>query len=688
MCQSAVAVAVVESSRMQVHQNQQVYDRLDQLSSSKTRKPQPPSTKALEKVAAMAQQKEMIDSVSTNLINDMIETKKGKRKPGSARITLDDILALKPVNKTKVTPEEFEKIKDTIAQSFNVDQLKYVLRSQNRPSSGKKSILINQIMLFMELEIAVPPPSTTLQNIVEGPYLTGEADHESKVFSSNRRELFFILDAEGDAMRRLEKEKHVRISINIADETYTIRGLPGAIEGAETQIQELVAVTEESWDISQYEDRQSIVGSPSALEEIARRSRTFVSAGVSDNLMISGRTDRDIEEAKRLFDIQLHKPDRDIENLTFTHYKDNTRKFGMFPVYDSATMSLDENHKSFLRMSQTASTAEFAYANRTFVPVQSTPRGIADLEDLKAVLEDRDSTAAAEHFELSAHFGQLLFPNTLPEMTDAPLRNTIEYKDLEQWLDQTDSPTFFSSLPFYKVVSKLPLVGSKLRTIDVEYVQSSRVPSSGISQGPVRLTFELDNDGILVAQGGLSITKRVFANYMMLGQPSDIQFRGEWSSKLLLESPSIQKLVSETSLPFANRLHCPQFFSFAGSTLTSSSGSVSDVGLSGSTHTLKSIMFRTSGVFNFKGLPLVASEVQDQYGLIRKQELKLLPVPLDIDKRKEREAAAIAAVTAVDHTLNETSSELPRPSTPSRSLSPLQFWRDFTDKALDLNRLI
>jgi hypothetical protein len=143
-------------------------------------------------------------------------------------------------------------------------------------------------------------------------------------------------------------------------------------------------------------------------------------------------------------------------------------------------------------------------------------------------------------------------------------------------------------------------------------------------KGPVRMTFELDGEGMLVAQDGLSVSKRLHSNLMMLGQPTDIQIRGEWSSKLQLESSSIQKLIKETSLPFANKMHCPEFFNFEGSSSSlTSTASVSDVGLSGNSHTLNSILFRTSGIFNYYGLPLIASEVGDQYGLVRRQELKV-----------------------------------------------------------------
>ena len=117
----------------------------------------------------------------------------------------------------------------------------------------------------------------------------------------------FILESEGDSLRELEKEKHVRISINIADETYTIRGGLEAIEEAKSRIQELVAVTEESWDISVYKDKDSVLTVPSVLEEIARRSRTFVSASDPNTLTIAGRSSKDMEEAKRLFDLKMQR---------------------------------------------------------------------------------------------------------------------------------------------------------------------------------------------------------------------------------------------------------------------------------------------------------------------------------------------------------------------------------------------
>ena len=185
------------------------------------------------------------------------------------------------------------------------------------------------------------------------------------------------------------------------------------------------------------------------------------------------------------------------------------------------------------------------------------------------------------------------------------------------------SSVFLPSLPFYKAVSKLPLIGSKLRTIDVEYVLSSRSSSAtGNKEGPIRLTLELDNEGTLVAQGGQFIDQRLYSNLMMLGQPTDLQIRGEWSTNLQLSSPSIQRLMAETYLPFSNQLHCPEFFSFERERPVAGA-SVADVGLSSGTHTLKSILFRTSGVFSYHGLPLIASEVGDQYGLIRRPELKV-----------------------------------------------------------------
>jgi hypothetical protein len=241
-----------------------------------------------------------IDSISQNLINDLYT-----RPSSSSRVTLDDVLALKPAQRT-VTPEEFDKLRDLVAASFNNKQLRSVLASQKIPGSksAKKSILVNQVMHLMDLDIVKPEPNEN--PLVEDPY-HAERNFESEVFSSNRRELFFILGAEGSSLRQLEKEKNVRLSISIADETYTIRGEKASIQEAKERIQDMVAVTEESWDVSGYKDKDLVINDASVLEDIARRSETFVSAGRNNTLVIAGRTDRSMEEAKRLFDLKMQQ---------------------------------------------------------------------------------------------------------------------------------------------------------------------------------------------------------------------------------------------------------------------------------------------------------------------------------------------------------------------------------------------
>lgn len=294
---------------------------------------------------------EKLDTISKSLIQDLY-----KESPVSNTvITLEDVLSLKPKgDSNKVSPEEFNKLKDIISGSFNVVQLKGVLRSQNMPTAGKKAALLNQIMVLMDLEVVVPEVKETAP-VMEDPYspIATEVDIESQEFSSNRRDLSFILGSEGDALRKLEREKHVRISINIGENTYTIRGTKEFIEEAKVAIQEMVAVTEESWEISGYADRELVTKRPSALEEIALGSKTFVSAGENDTLVISGRSQRDMEEAKRLFDLKMQKEDKAAESLTFLNQEDDQKPLGMFPVFDTVTMSSGKNQASYFRISQT-----------------------------------------------------------------------------------------------------------------------------------------------------------------------------------------------------------------------------------------------------------------------------------------------------------------------------------------------
>ncbi|ORZ09355.1 hypothetical protein BCR41DRAFT_137751 [Lobosporangium transversale] len=378
-----------------------------------------------------------IDSISKALINDLYT------RPSSvkAKVTLEDVMALKPLN-PKISVEEFNKLKDRVAASFNVSQLKGVLRSKNMPSGGKKSVLINQIMVLMDLDVLAPEPGPP---VVEEPFPNDPT--VQREYPSSKQELFFILGTEGDSLRQLEKEKNVRISINIADETYVIRGVPHLIEEAQERIRELVAVTEEQWDVSSYHNRDMVMKEPLALEDIARRSGTYVSSKDDQTLIIAGRSERSMEEAKRLFDIKLNESTCHVESLTFTRQENELNPLGMFPVYDSVTMTADENQKAYFRICQVEPYADKTMDNHTIYPVQSSPSNINTLQELKEHLQSNvnEAQTATQKFELSSHFGQVLFQNKERKMTCLPLSKSFDMLMLEEWLKDAEAPYFFES---------------------------------------------------------------------------------------------------------------------------------------------------------------------------------------------------------------------------------------------------
>ncbi|KAG0083110.1 hypothetical protein BGZ93_006375 [Podila epicladia] len=572
--------------------------------------------------------REKLDTISKSLIEDLY-----KETPASTTVvTLEDVLALKPKgDSNKVSPEEFNKLKDILSNSFNVIQLKSVLRSQKMPTTGKKAALLNQIMVLMDLEVVVPEVKETAP-VMEDPYsaAASEADFESQEFSSNRRDLSFILGSEGDALRKLEREKNVRISINIGDNTYTIRGTKESIEEAKAAIQEMVAVTEESWDISGYADRESVTKRPSALEEIALGSKTFVAAGEDDTLIISGRSRRDMDEAKRLFDLKMQKKDTAAEILTFLHQEDDRKPLGMFPVFDTVSMSSSRNNASYFRISQTEPFAEKTGNSLAIVPVGSSP-SIGKFDALRQHLLETLAQHSGQSLDLAAHVGQVLFHNRGSQITDMPLLRSFDTNALKTWMDQSEAPIFSQSFPFFKTVSKLPMVGDKTRTIEVEYVGSALSCVSVVS--PIRFTFELDADGQLRLQSGRSVNIQHITNIMLLGQPTDIQIRSEFSSELKADRSDVAELLRKIGSPAAHVLEAPKFFSFQAP--SSEAPAASQVGLS-HPYTLKSILFKTTGVFNYKDLPLVATDIYSQYGSGRMQQLKLLPTPLTNVSNTER----------------------------------------------------
>ncbi|KAG0361187.1 hypothetical protein BC939DRAFT_501023 [Gamsiella multidivaricata] len=605
-----------------------------------------------------------LDSISQALINDLYTQPSSSR----AKVTLDDVLALKPA-RNAITADEFNKLKDLVAASFNVSQLKSVLRSQKMPANGKKSVLVNQIMILMDLDVKALKAKLP---VVEDPYTPAEPIALQKVFPSSRRELFFILGSEGDSLREVEREKNVRISINIANETYIIRGARDSIEDAQNRIRELVAVTEEAWDISAYADRDLVTKEPSVLEDIARRSQTFVSVGDQNTLNIACRSSKDMDEAKRLFDLRLHKLTHGVENLTLLHQEDELKPLGMFPVYDSVSMTADESQKSFFRIAQTEPYADKTVDNPTILPIQSALSHVGTLEELKRHLKSSIDEVHTPHqtFDLSANFGQVLFHNKNHAMTQLPLSGPFDAFELEGWLKKAEEPYFLQSLPFFKAVSRLPLVGLKTKTIEVEYIPSSSSSVQNPVLDPIRVIFMLDNEGELCVQDGKAINRQWLANLMMLGQPTDIQIRSELATRIDAKSPVLNELLSQTALSFANRLQCPNFYSFRN---LSSETAAAQLGLStGPTHTLKTVLFKTTGIFDYHGLPLVASDIVNQHGRIRKQELKLLPLPLEA--RPEPSESDIASE------LTSTSSSL--------STLSLENWDDFTKAALHLSRTL
>ncbi|KAF9364756.1 hypothetical protein BGX34_000488 [Mortierella sp. NVP85] len=630
--------------------------------------------------------------MSSTLIEDLY----GGPSSAKSKVTIDDVLALKPAKRI-VSVDEFNKTKDLIATSFNVSQLRGVLRSQNQPCGWKtkKSVVINQIMLLMDLEVKAPDPEPA---VVEEPYTPVEPTVQ-KSFPSSRRELFFMLESEGDTLRRLEKDMNVRVAINIAHENYIIHGTEQAIKEAQELIRELVVVTEETWDISPYRNRDLIMTAPSALEDIARRSGTFISAGEDDTLIIAGRSSRAMDEAKRLFDLRLHESADGAESLTVFHLNDELKPLGMFPVHDSVAMTLDESQNAYFRICTTEAYAEKTFDNFAIHPVHHTPLHINSLEELTKRLVE-GAIVPRQTFDLSAHFGHVLFLNKSSDLTQLPIPASFDTLDLEEWFNKADEPYFWSSLPFFKAVARLPLVSPKTKTIEAEYIPSSKIlqPSDLLTPAlvPVRVVFTLDHEGNLIIQDGKAINRQLLANLMLLDQPTDIQIRSELASRIEPESPILTELMSQTTLLTANRLQCPSFFSFGGISPPSASSvpAAAQVGLgSGSTHTLRSVLFRTTGVFDYNGLPLVASDIIDQYGQVRRQELKLLPVPLassSISASSSSSSTDTIATTEGDS--NATESTLASPSSASSTTtsptSPLDNWDNFVKAALHFSRTI
>ncbi|KAG0232777.1 hypothetical protein BGW42_007937 [Actinomortierella wolfii] len=635
--------------------------------------------------------REKVDHMSSSLYSDYDPQQKEAAtsttsSKSSTKVTLEDVLALKP-DKTTVTPEEFDKIKEQISRAFKVDQLKQILQSQNIPFTGKKPHLVTQVAMLMGLDILEPPEP---KPVLEDPLPLNDYEGISEVCPSSRQELFFILGSEPGTLQKLEREKRVRISINIMDETYTIRGSEEAVQDAKARIKELVTVTEENWDISVYPHEPEMTSARS-LEEIARRSGTYVTLKDDKTLMIAGRTSRNIEEAKQLFDLKVHKPAIPEKNELVTVGRDDFAQYGMYPIYDPLLLGPEASRDAFFRINENGQPSPTATLNIKSLlhPVQTSGAHSKTLGDLRSHFETsiQKNLKEGQRFEVSARFGHLLFRNPSDNILKVPIDGAFTVERLESWLEESEAPSF----PFYKVVSQLRRLEEKQRrTIEVDYISSPRYLLSNkdsieVPPTPVHIVYEIDsnNNDTVVLKEGRQLVSRLNSNLMMLTRPADIQIRGEVIQPILSTQQELIRLASESSL-VTDRLVSPPFFTFGASGNVVQKDQVPaalSVGLL-PTHTLQSVRLRVTREFDFDGFTLAASDVQDQLRPIRRHELVLLP-------KKVSPPSAVAAnkKTEAEKTESDRSNinDQAGVNTPQTPLSPLEHWPEFMSRVFALS---
>ncbi|KAG0258743.1 hypothetical protein DFQ27_004472 [Actinomortierella ambigua] len=639
--------------------------------------------------------REKVDQLSSSLYSDYDPEGTASKNvvlSASAKVAMEDLMALKP-EKNVVTPEEFDKVRDQISRAFKVDQLRQILETQKIPATGKKAHLVTQVAMLMGLEILEPPKPAP---VMEDPLPLGDYEGISQICPSSRQELFFILGSEPGTLQKLEREKCVRISINIMDETYTIRGSEEAVQDAKARIKELVTVTEENWDISAY-PREPDMTSPRSLEEIARRSGTYVTLKDDKTLLVAGRTARNIEEAKQLFDLKAHKPAIPETNEILTLGQDDFAQYGMYPIYDPLLLGPEASRQALFRINENGQSNPDASLklNSLLHPVQASGARSKALSELGSRFETfaQDHLKDGQRFELSARFGHLLFHNPSDNILKVPVEGAFTVERLESWLEKSDAPRFFDSFPFFKVVSQLRRVEeTQRRTIEVDYVNSPRYllsnkDRSNIPLAPVQIVYEVgpnSNDHVVLKEGK-RVVSRLNTNLMMLTRPADIQIRGEVIQTILSTHQELIRLASESSL-VSDRLVSPPFFSFGASASVMQQDeqpAASQVGLL-PTHTLQSVRLRVTREFDFGGFTLAASDVQDQLRPIRRQELVLLPKKVSPPRIASAQKEPEPTNSVTDRSTSDKRGES-EGAVQQKTSSPLENWSEFMSRALDLS---
>ncbi|CAO3616679.1 unnamed protein product [Cunninghamella blakesleeana] len=392
-------------------------------------------------------------------------------------------------------------------------------------------------------------------------------------FKLKADELFFILEDNGALLKSIEKDHHIKITINVHDLQCTVEGPKKDIEKSTQIVRDAIALERQTVQLIDKDNQPSFIFTQiphNTLNDLSKTTETYIT--VDDNkISLAAKSNATLENAKRKLSIFLQesgltsKKPLQSANSTFI---EETSSLSLMPLHDSVSMPSNMKSLGWSRICNNNKGCSHDAENGPLffsLDDRTTYKDNSDLvpsSHIKKLLESNFIEEENKRISMEARFGQLLFQNhhlqtRFINLLVPDLSGNFGINELKEYFQKTKtSKQFFSGNPPHKMRSKLrPLPlneGYHRRIIKLDYIDSSLLcqlkdvnqnisSSSSSSHSPIsRLQLEYieNDDGILEFKNIIGEHKRYTVDLLQIYENIDVRLIAKQYS--LFDNPSLE----------------------------------------------------------------------------------------------------------------------------------------------------
>ncbi|ORY99302.1 hypothetical protein BCR43DRAFT_562586 [Syncephalastrum racemosum] len=547
--------------------------------------------------------------------------------------------------KSVLSNKEYKKVRDSLNNSFTVPQLRLYLRQQQRfaNKSLRKRDLISHIMHDLW--------GLKSKDMIEEEERQRRKHDIKHIGRGAKHDLFFLVQDNGEALRQIEQQEQVRITVQFDQLKYVIEGQPDNVERARHKVEGSLDFKHTAANIPQltahlaWNDFTSRIGP--IVTDISKVCEAYIDL-IDQKFHFWARTEDAIEDAQHMLELSLteleftEKPSLNASDGAVIEYPSTQLDLQFMPVHDPLALPLVSRSFGWSRIQKSQVTPIDTSVNELpyyFVhsrdPEQAKSQGSLHWSSIKDRLLEPLDISKGEVTRLKATFGNALFQNPIlgqgPNILQPGLVGNFSLNGLQGYLANVSSgrKSFMATHPPTRLTAPfMPISiegGRHRRSVHLHYVNRSLLATLGdvhAEQGGlerlevgfnVQETGDLQLDRIVGEHGRSTIDMLDLAGTIdvrLLANRCTLFGTSEQPGVQSL-TPVMSELLEQCGSVGYSELECPM----ALTKVTQEEDM-----------TLAHILFRYDSQYLVDNAMVIVSDIEDQITRSSRTELSVVPV--------------------------------------------------------------